>query len=78
MWLEEAEQELIEENIRKIWDLKHNETNRECSWKQFPMGAEDCVVGYSHYMKNLIFFLISELFPMYSSPRIDIDSSSSC
>lgn len=42
-WMIDAEQELIEENIRKIWELKKNETNRECSWKHFPSGVEDCV-----------------------------------
>ncbi|CAL2040089.1 unnamed protein product [Caenorhabditis brenneri] len=42
-WMVDAEQELIEDNIRKIWELKKNETNRECSWKHFPDGAEDCV-----------------------------------
>ncbi|CAI2352181.1 unnamed protein product [Caenorhabditis sp. 36 PRJEB53466] len=42
-WLEETENERIEEKIRRIWDLKKEETNRECSWKLFPGGVDECV-----------------------------------
>lgn len=69
VWLEEAEQELIEENIRKIWDLKHNETNRECSWKQFPMGAEDCVSFFQCIPRPALILILRRLAENYRNSR---------
>uniref|UniRef100_A0A1I7UNS6 Fanconi-associated nuclease n=1 Tax=Caenorhabditis tropicalis TaxID=1561998 RepID=A0A1I7UNS6_9PELO len=68
-WLIDAEEELIEDNIRKIWELKKNETNRECSWKHFPSGADDCVGLFQCIPRSSLISICRRLAENYRNSR---------
>ncbi|EFP08211.1 hypothetical protein CRE_16875 [Caenorhabditis remanei] len=68
-WLAEVDQEVIEDNIRKIWTLKQNETNRECSWKHFPSGVEDCVGLFQCISRTALVSIFRRLAENYRNSR---------
>ncbi|PIC33671.1 hypothetical protein B9Z55_013567 [Caenorhabditis nigoni] len=68
-WLKDADQETIEDNIRRIWEMKQNETNRECSWKHFQSGIEDCVGLFQCIPRPALLSIFRRLAENYRNSR---------
>ncbi|CAB3406129.1 unnamed protein product [Caenorhabditis bovis] len=68
-WFRNSENDEIEAEIRRIWNEKSHETNRECAWKLFPDGVESFIQFYNCVSRESLLAILQRLAKNYRNCR---------